>query len=327
MRVAFIGVSHWHAPLYYRPAGRLGGVRIVGVSDDDADVAERVGREVGARAFVSITDLLEDTRPEFAFAFGRHRDMPSIAATLIDARVPFVLEKPGGLNAAQVQDIRDRAHARNLYAGTGFNFRASDWFARLRALTDDDPATHASFTFISGGPTRYHELGSPWMLDPAASGGGSTINLASHFIDMFRVFTQSDPTEVTALMGHHTWQQPVEDYSVVTLRSPRAVGKVETGYTYPAGLGFFDQHFSLRTRRTYVVVRNDDTIKIHDAASGHSATANTPWYPAFVSESLRRFERDLPPLASLDDLVAAMRVIDAAYASDRAHGVALEIRY
>ncbi len=33
IRVAFLGVSHWHAPLYYRPAARLPRVRIVAVSD------------------------------------------------------------------------------------------------------------------------------------------------------------------------------------------------------------------------------------------------------------------------------------------------------
>ena len=41
MRIVFIGVSHWHAPLYYGPAARLAGVEIVGVSDPDVGVAER----------------------------------------------------------------------------------------------------------------------------------------------------------------------------------------------------------------------------------------------------------------------------------------------
>ena len=329
MRVAFIGVAHWHAPLYYRPAARIGGIQIVGVSDEDQSVAERVGGELGVRIFLEYRELL-GTRPDFVFAFGRHCDMPDIAAALIEATVPFIIEKPAGLNAAQVEATRDRARAKGLHAGTGFNFRASDWFKRLRELTAEDPATQASFRFITGGPYRYHELGSPWMLDPALSGGGSTINLAGHLIDMFRLFTGSEPTEVAAVMGNHTWQQPVEDYSAVALRSDTAAGLVETGYTYPAGMGAFDQRFSLRTSRAYVVVRSDDVIEISDAASGrreefHSPTSNAAWYPAFVSESLDRFERGRPPLADLDDLVAAMKVIDAAYASDRAGGLSIHL--
>ena len=48
VRIAFIGVSHWHAPLFYRPAVRLAGVQIVGVSDDDPAVAEAARAAFGA---------------------------------------------------------------------------------------------------------------------------------------------------------------------------------------------------------------------------------------------------------------------------------------
>jgi len=330
MRVVFLGVSHWHAPLYYRPAARLAGVRIVGVSDPDASVAERVGRELGAPSFVDDHALLDRTRPEFAFAFGRHCDMAGIATALIDARVPCLIEKPAGLNAAQVAGLRDHARRRGVLVGTGFNFRVSDWYTRLRTLTADDPASLASFRFISGPPQRYHELGCSWMLDPALAGGGSTINLAGHLIDLFRSFTAGEPTVVHALLSRATWGLPIEDHSVVALRSERAAGTVETGYAFPGELGRFDLHFSLRTARHYLVVRADDVVEITDAASGQrevlrTPTSNLPWYPAFVAESLQRAQRGLPPLADLDDLLAAMRVIDAAYAAAHDGGPTLHV--
>jgi hypothetical protein len=77
-------------------------------------------------------------------------------------------------------------------------------------------------------------------------------------------------------------------------------------------------------------VRNDDVVEVHRAVDGHREefstwTANLRWYPVFVAESLDRFARGLPPLADLDDLVAAMRVVDAAYASDRAGGATIRL--
>src|SRR5919199_6958469 len=158
------------------------------------------------------------------------------------------------------------------------------------------------------------------MLDPARSGGGCTINLAGHLIDLFRIFTTSEPSVHSAFMSNFSWGEPIEDYSAIVLRSERAAGLVETGYRFPAELGRFDQLFSLRTARSYVVVRSDDVIEITDAATFqvdvlHTPTGNFRWYPAFVAESLDRFERGLPPVAGLDDLLAAMRVIDAAYAA------------
>jgi predicted dehydrogenase len=317
LRVAFFGVSHWHAPLYYRPAAALEHVEIIGVSDADSAVAERVGSELGVPASVEPERLLA-RRPDFAFAFGPHADMPALGRLLVDADVPFVIEKPAGLNAHDVEALRDLANARGLHVGTGFNFRVADWFQRLRELTAEQPATVARFAFISGPPARYRQLGCAWMLDPARSGGGCTINLAPHLIDLFRVFTASEPDVHAALMSNTSWSEAVEDYSVITLRSERAAGLVETGYGFPGELGRFDQLFSLRTTSAYVVVRSDDVIEITDANTFrvevlHTPTGNFRWYPAFVAESIDRFQRGLPPVAGLDDLLAAMRVIDAAY--------------
>jgi predicted dehydrogenase len=317
VRIAFFGVAHWHAPLYYRPAAALKQHEIVGVCDIDTAVAERVGTELGVPGYVEPEQLLA-LRPDFAFAFGPHADMPALGRLLVDAQVPFVIEKPAGLNASDVERLRDRARARGIHVGTGFNFRVSDWFKRVRDLTSHDPATVARFSFISGPPGSYRQLGCDWMLDPARSGGGCTINLAGHLIDLFRIFTGSEPSVHSALMSNQSWGEPVEDYSAIALRSESASGMVETGYGFPGELGRFDQLFSLRTANSYVVVRSDDVVEIMDAATFNVEVLRTPtgnfrWYPAFVAETLDRYQRGLPPIADLDDLLAAMRVIDAAY--------------
>lgn len=325
MRIAIIGVSHWHAPMYYRPAARLPGVRIVGVSDQNPSCAEAAGRELEASTFPDYRDLLHDTRPDYVFAFGRHCDMAEIASTLIDEGIPFLLEKPGGLNSRQVAAIRDRAEAKGLHAGTGFNFRVSDLYKRILGVIGNDPVTHTSFRYIAGGPYRYRETGCAWMLDPKLSGGGSTINLSIHFVNMFQTFTRERPREVAALMGNFTWNLPIEDYSTMILRSRGSVCTIETGYTYPAQLGVFDLRFSIRTSRHYLVARHDDVLEVYRSCDGHVEQCATPvsnafWYPVFVAESLDRFAKGKPPLASLTDLVEAMEVIDAAYASNRAGG-------
>jgi predicted dehydrogenase len=326
LQVAFLGVSHWHAPLYYRPAARLPHVRIIGVSDPDLPVAQRVGGELEARAFADYRDLIADSRPDFIFAFARHCDMAELATVLIEENLPFVIEKPAGLNAQQVAPLRDRARAKGLYVGTGFNFRVSELFKKIQAMTQEDPISHASFRYIGvGGPHRYREVGNFWMLDPKLSGGGCTINLSGHFVDMFRIFSHSMPREVTSLMGHFTWNLPIEDYSSIIVRSANSVCTIETGYTYPAPYNIFDARFSLRNSRHYIVARNDDTVEIHRGSDGHvelfsTQVFNAPWYPVFVSESIDRFAKGQQPVADLSDLTEVMRVIDAAYASDRAGG-------
>jgi predicted dehydrogenase len=257
--------------------------------------------------------------------------MAEIGHALVERKIPFVIEKPGGINAKEVAGVRDAANAAGLHAGAGFNFRTSDLYDKLVDIVGDDPVTHASFRYIAGGPYRYRADNSAWMLDPARSGGGSTINLSVHFIDMFRTLSRSHPTEVTSLMGNYTWELPIEDYSSLIMRSPTSVCTVETGYTYPVRThGIFDLRFSIRTTRHYLIVRNDNVLQVQKSADGalreyQLETSNLHMYPDFVTVSVDRFAKGLPPVASLDDLTDVVRVVDAAFASSKRSGQVVDL--
>jgi predicted dehydrogenase len=324
IRIGLIGVSHWHAPLYYRALARLPEARVTAVSDPDPMVAARVAADLGAVARGDHRALLEDAKPDFAFVFGRHCDMAHTAADVIAAGVPCLIEKPGGLNRAEVAALHEAARRKGLHVGTAFSFRVSDFAREVLAL--EEPATWASFRFIAGAPDRYLRNGCAWMLDPSLSGGGSTINLSVHFFDLFSLFSGAPAGEVAALMGNHTWGLGIEDHSAVTLRSPRAVCSVQTGYTHPGHNGAWDVGYQVRTRNHYVNARSDNVIEIRNLKTadvrrvGTGSTGNGYWYPKLVEESLRRFSAGEAPVAGLGDLVAAMTIVDAAYASSRAGG-------
>jgi predicted dehydrogenase len=126
-------------------------------------------------------------------------------------------------------------------------------------------------------------------------------------------------------VSHETWGLEIEDYSVMVLRASGSLGMIETGYTFPAESGSFDTGFSLRTRRHYIVARSDDSLEVRrtwDGAVEHFAVraAHSPWYPTFAAESIDRVARGRAPIAGLEDLAAAMRVIDGAYRSAGAGG-------
>ena len=73
MRVGFIGVSHWHAPIYYRPTARLAGVRIVAVSDEQEALATQVGSALGAKPYRDYRDLVLESRERIYEKYGRSR--------------------------------------------------------------------------------------------------------------------------------------------------------------------------------------------------------------------------------------------------------------
>jgi len=324
MRVAFIGIRHWHAKHYYLTVAKLSQHQIVGVSDPDPAVLSAVGAELGLATYTDYRQLLEAQRPDFVFIFAPHAELAHIAAHVIEQGVACLVEKPGGINSEQIGALRHSASAKNLHVGTGFNFRVSDFYHQVMTLIKDDEVTWASFRFIAGFPSRYLESKNDWMLDPAKSGGGCTINLSVHFFDLFCEFTRSQPCEVSALMGHHSWGLDVEDYSSVALRSDQALCTVETGYTFPSSSQrVFDILFAVRTRAHYLKAHSSGLIEIYRNSDSSLQELITPsignsyWYPHFVEQTLSRFERGLPPIADLQSLERAMQLVDSAYVCAR----------
>jgi len=83
MRVAIIEASHWHAPLYL-DALESADVQVVAVSDGEQAKGRDIAARFGCRFYESYEELLQKETIDFAFAFGRHAEMPRIAEMLIE---------------------------------------------------------------------------------------------------------------------------------------------------------------------------------------------------------------------------------------------------
>ena len=317
MKIVLLEVSHWHTPLYL-DAVIAGGDRVVAVSDGNAEITGRVAARFGARVYGDWRGALEAERPDFAFAFGRHAEMPAIGTALVDRGIPFVIEKPCGTTAADVRQLRDRARAKSLFVGVPF---VQSLGPLATVLAERRSTLHAWFRFIAGPPARYPAAGSDWMLDPAQSGGGCFINLSGHFLDLaLRLLPRV--TRVSARMSNAVYGEKIEDYALVTLESPDGgTAVVETGYLYPSKAG--------RVREVYYSLFDRDGCRIWWGDRAGQAFHGTPWteetmdldsdplYPKFVTATLAAFKAGRPAPVGLDAMVAVMELVDAAYASAR----------
>ena len=329
MKVALLEASHWHVPLYLDPLDAAG-IEVVAVSDAEDVKGPAIAKRFGSRLYSSSQDLLEHEEVDFAFAFGRHSDMPGIAEGLIARRIPFALEKPCGVNMSQVTRLRKLAEEANAYCAIPFIFRDSDLLAALKDAEGRIPSdfNHMSFRFIVGPPQRYEAAGAGWALDPAFAGGGSTINVATHFIDFFRLLTGKEVARVSATMHARTHRGAIEDYSLVTMETgDGVVGLVETGYSFPSTADEQREFsFTLSSDRMYAK-SGPDRIEIRDRRNLAAGTRSLRlrletdvYYPLFVKRVLAECRTGSKPLASLRDAEAMMQVMDAAYASARQGG-------
>ncbi|RUX43337.1 Gfo/Idh/MocA family oxidoreductase [Mesorhizobium sp. M4A.F.Ca.ET.050.02.1.1] len=329
MKIALLEVSHWHVPLYLS-AFKRPDIEVVAISDSEGNKGSGIAANFGCRKYDSVESLLINEQPDFAFAFGRHADMPKIGKLLVERRIPFALEKPCGTNADQVMELRKLAEAAGVYVAVPLIFRLSDTLETLSEINGTLPTdiTHYAIRFIVGPPSRYINAGARWMTDPAVAGGGSTINVATHFIDLFRFLTGKPVSAVSAMMSSRSHGEKVEDHSIVTMRSEDGtVGVVETGYAFPSALDIQREFtFTIGSRKAYFQGGNDQiSYRLRDQLDYGTQTRKVRldtdlYYPLFVEKVLAEVAAGAKPFAGLRDAEEMMRIMDAAYASARAGG-------
>ena len=321
IRIAAIGVGHWHSlfdAAYLKTLAGMPEIKLVGLHDPDGELAAQRARQLGdAPVFTDYRDMLAKVRPDFVIALGRHDAMASTAHYLLDEGYPFLMEKPMAINAAQLRAVADKAATKRTFAGVPLFQRYHPFLACARTMLAEGTLGHVShFYFRAMRPTsaRYVDWGAGWMLDPAAAGGGALRNTGLHGIDLFLALCGEDAAVVGAQISAKALGQPVEDFASVLLRTPSGVlATIETGNTFPGQGGDADWRFSgsealltVRGGAVWATTRSG-AKQIADAASEHlSAIA--------LRDALRRWRNNDPPATGIEDCYRAMRIVDQAYA-------------
>jgi predicted dehydrogenase len=196
MRVAAIGVSHWHSLYDSAYLVHLAGIpdaQLVALQDESAPIAAKRAAALGNPAvYTDYRKMLAETRPDFVIALGRPSHMAETAHHLLDQGYPFLMEKPMGVDADEVRRVADKAAARRAFVAVPLGQRYQPFTTRARQLLAEKrlgPISH--FYVRQNRPTsaRYPAWDAPWMLDPREAGGGCLRNLGPHGLDLFLFLT------------------------------------------------------------------------------------------------------------------------------------------
>ena len=321
-RVAVIGADHYHAtstPNYLRILQQQK-VAIVGVHAPEAAIAEKWAGEYGSTPFTDYRALIDTTKPEFVIALGHHAAMPAECRYLVSARVPFLMEKPWGVDAKTVTELADLVEREKAWAAVPMPFRYS-WFAetaiRMRDAGELGALSHGLMRFNQPGVQRYRDLGSPWMLSKTETGGGALINLGIHGFDLCRHLTGEEPAVVSAVTSHAVHKLEIEDYALVTMKTPRGVIFVnEASYTYPGTTGS-DQERKLSAAKAFLrATPTGEGVQVAWPGRGETSMAPAGYlsgWPKVVDECLNRIGRGEPPPATARDCARAVSLVFDAY--------------
>jgi predicted dehydrogenase len=321
IRVAAIEVSHWHAlndAAYLRHLVAMPDVELIAIQDSDPAIVTRRAAEVGnPPTFTDHRKMLAAMRPDFVLALGRHRQMAAIAHDLLDNGFPFLMEKPMGINAKEVEAVAAKAARLNAFVAVPLAQRYGPFATRARRLIAAGrlgPLSHIYVRINRPGPARYVAWDCAWMLDPGEAGGGCLRNLGSHGFDLFLHLTGEDAQVAGAQVSRRAHDRAVEDYASVMLCSESGIlGTVEVGNGFPRD--GTDGEWKL-AGRDGILTMKDGVLKLATAEGDETfpGTDVTGTYFVTVRDALDHWQRGAAPPTSVHDCLRAVRLIDEAYA-------------
>ncbi len=320
MRVALVGVSHWHTAIYYLPALQKLGAEIVAISDPSEEALTKIGEGLSASRYRDYRELLGSEDVDLVMAHAPHDEMTELAAELVARHQPFHMEKPMGIDWRKLAPVAAKAQSERVFTSVALVSRylgVVEQLAELKRVGKLGQVQHYYYRLLGGAPHRYVDWGCGWMLDPARAGGGALFNFGPHLVDTF-VYLAGEPiVEVYARVIRGVHNLHIEDMvSVVMTGGDGAIGVGEAGYVMPEG---YERYFSVTTDALYVggnvatgtVLFRDGTRLDFEGLNGDQA------YFQYTADLLKCLETGCAPRATIQDMVTTLRVINATAESAR----------
>ena len=310
-RIGIVGASHWHTPRHVE-AFTGAGATIVAVQDDDANVARGWGDRLGVAVEPTLESFAARSDLDLVIAMPKHNVVRPALESLIDAGLPFVVEKPAGAERFGAR----RPRRAGPVEGTLHLGRVHQPI-RLRSGTASQTSrrpTSARFRIVNGTPARYVDDGVGWVVEPE-HGGGPLRNIGSHTVEAFASIAVGEIEVVGAAMRSDLFDTDVDDHVIALLRDEAGtLGTIEAGYVHPERDGT-DQEWTIAGPGYRITETDADLTVITSAGSVTEPTASVARrYDIFAADTLRRLADGQRPLTDLVDAKRVLELIDRVYA-------------
>ena len=318
-RIAFLGVAHWHAPIYAGILKSLG-LSVVGSSDLDREGGTAAAGKLEIPFEADATAMLTKARPDFLVVMPRHDRVMATLAPALDRRLPMLVEKPLGLNGNEARAAARAIKATEVWATAALPVRHNAiWrhVERMRVAGTLGTVMHAHFRIVNGPPQRYPDWGVGWMLEPDKSGGGALRNLGIHGADAFRCLAGRDVTVRAASLSHRAYSLPVEEFATALLEAPAGpVCTIEAGYSYAAGGGDFEWRIAT-TGAYFLETAAQLAVRYADGRMETEATPKVPVQQPMVEAALADFAAGRDPACPVGECAEAVALCDRIYEAAR----------
>lgn len=215
LKIGMIGTG-WFADMHARLLSSMEDVKVSFICGSTLEKAERMaGAFSGTKAYGSVTDMLDDGQPDAVYICVPPFAHGEIELALAERGIPFLVEKPLGVELETPTTILHAVTERKLVTSVGYHFRYMDGTAQAQELLKEQTIGMSLGYWTGGMP------GVSWWRRAEGS-GGQFVEQTTHIVDLLR-YLVGEVEEVYAAYAMRFMHRKedgvtVPDVGTVTLR-------------------------------------------------------------------------------------------------------------
>jgi predicted dehydrogenase len=245
VRIGIDGLSHSHVHGLLNAMSRTD-IRIVGIAENDQDLAQRYAKQYGfdmGIVYNTVEEMVEKTKPEGVLAFNSIYDHLRTVEACAPRGIHVMVEKPLAVSVAHAERIAKLARQYNTLALTNYE---TTWYptnhkAFAMAVTNHELGDIRKVIICDGhqGPK---EIGCnaeflAWLTDPKLNGGGAVIDFGCYGANLMTWLMRNQrPVSVSATLQHikPDVYPKVDDEATIVLAYPHAQAIIQASWNWPA---------------------------------------------------------------------------------------------
>lgn len=324
LRIGIAGLVHGHVEGLLWQATQRTDLRIVGISEPDRAVFDRLAAKYNldpALYHPSLERMLDDTKPEAVSVMGSVRDHLAAVEACAPRGVHTLVEKPLAFSAADAHRMEELSRRHGVLVLTNFE---TSWYASVREahrLVKSgafSPVRRMVFRHGHRGP---REIGcSPeflaWLTDPALNGGGAVVDFGCYGAVLATwIMDGQRPTRVVASRAtlKPLLYPQVDDDATIVLTYPAATAVIQASWAWTHD----NKDMDLHTERGSLHAAKWDSLTMREP-DGPVRALKPPTKPDWLKDewtylrSVVRGECEVDPLSSIEYNVIVAEILDAA---------------
>ena len=315
VKIGIMSFAHVHAMGHAACLKQLPEVEFVGVADENASRARRMGKQFGVKAFTSYENMISSDIDAVIVCSENvnHRRHVVLAA---QSEKHAMCEKPLAASREDADAIVEVCKRSRVKLQTAFPCRFHPAYHELRAAVQDGGLGK----ILAIKATNQGICPWGWFVKRELSGGGAVQDHTVHVLDLMRDLTRAEAVRVYAEIDNRMFGKDFDDTGTITIDFSNGMfATIDCSWSRPKSFPIWG-NITLEVTGTLGVARMDMFAQKIDVFSEEDARLTYHYWGddldlALVRSFAQSIANDTRPVVTGEDGAKAVEVVAAAYKS------------